>query len=61
MVARSLARLALLDDKLYYFSAAGSMIAYVVEGRTAIVLGDPIGPLSDLPELHRGFQETTVL
>jgi phosphatidylglycerol lysyltransferase len=43
----SLARLALLPDKLYHFSAAGSVIAYVVQGRVALTLGDPIGPPED--------------
>lgn len=52
----SLARLALLDDKLYYFSPGGSFIAYVVEGRTALVLGDPIGPGPDLSSCIDGFK-----
>lgn len=52
----SLARLALLDDKLYYFSPGGSVIAYVVEGRVAVALGDPIGPRSDLPRCIDGFK-----
>ncbi len=53
----SLARLTLLDDKLYYFSPGGSVIAYVVEGRTALVLGDPIGPDSDYSNCIQGFKE----
>ncbi len=53
----SLARLTLLDDKLYYFSSGGSMIAYVVEGRVAIVLGDPIGPAEDVRSCIDGFKE----
>ncbi len=40
----SLARLTLLDDKLYFFSQGGSVISYVVKGRVALSLGDPIGP-----------------
>jgi phosphatidylglycerol lysyltransferase len=40
----SLARYALLDDKLYFFDPGGSLISYVVENRVALVLGDPIGP-----------------
>ncbi|HET6845253.1 MAG TPA: flippase-like domain-containing protein [Anaerolineales bacterium] len=44
----SLARLALLPDKLYHFSAGGSVIPYVVQGRVALTLGDPIGPFSDV-------------
>ncbi len=52
----SLARLTLLDDKLYYFSPGGSMIAYVVEGRIAAVLGDPIGPPGDVLASIEGFK-----
>ena len=52
----SLARLTLLDDKLYYFSPGGSMIAYVVEGRIAMVLGDPIGPPDDVLSCIDGFK-----
>ncbi len=52
----SLARLTLLDDKLYYFSPGGSMIAYVVEGPAAVVLGDPIGPPGDVPGSIEGFK-----
>lgn len=43
----SLAPLGLLADKLYYFSGGGSVIPYVVQGRVALTLGDPIGPPSD--------------
>jgi phosphatidylglycerol lysyltransferase len=43
----SLARLTLLNDKLYFFSPGGSVIAYTVQGRVALALGDPIGPTSD--------------
>ena len=52
----SLARLVLLDDKLYYFSPGGSVIGYVVEGRIAISLGDPIGPLKDFADCIAGFE-----
>jgi len=52
----SLARFTLLDDKLFYFSPGGSMISYAVEGRTALVLGDPIGPNRDLPHCVDGFK-----
>src|ERR1041385_6770785 len=44
----SLARLALLDDKRFFFTPSGSLISYVVENRVALVLGDPIGPSQDL-------------
>ena len=52
----SLARLTLLDDKLYYFGPGGSMIAYVVKGRAALALGDPIGPPADLSHCIEGFK-----
>ncbi len=35
---------ALLADKHFYFTCDGHVIAYRVEGRIAIALGDPIGP-----------------
>ncbi len=44
----SLARFALFDDKSYFFSPNGSVIAFVVKGRTALVLGDPIGLEDDI-------------
>ena len=54
----SLARLALLSDKEYYFSPTRkSVIAFVVKGRSAIVLGDPIGPMDDRHETVYAFQE----
>ena len=54
----TLARLALLEDKSYYFSPSGkSTIAYVPKGRGAIALGDPIGPPEDRKEAILGFQE----
>lgn len=43
----SLARFLLFDDKHYFFSQGGSVIGYVVMGRTAVALGDPIGPGRD--------------
>jgi phosphatidylglycerol lysyltransferase len=52
----SLARLTLLDDKLFYFSTGGSLVAYVVEGRIAVVLGDPIGPPGDASDCIAGFK-----
>lgn len=52
----SLARLTLLDDKLYYFSPGGSVIAYVVEGRVTLALGDPIGPNRDFFSCIDGFK-----
>lgn len=54
----SLARLALLPDKAYYFSPTGqSVIAYVPKGHAAIALGDPIGPEADREETILSFWE----
>ncbi|NPV77896.1 MAG: lysylphosphatidylglycerol synthetase family protein [Anaerolineae bacterium] len=39
----AMANYALLDDKLYHFTPGGSVAAYVVKGRAALVYGDPIG------------------
>lgn len=52
----SLASICLLGDKSYFFSSAGSVIAYVVKGRGAIVLGDPIGPIADVLPAMQEFQ-----
>jgi phosphatidylglycerol lysyltransferase len=54
----SLARFTLFDDKVYYFSPSGrSVIAYVPKGRSAVALGDPIGPTDDRREVLVGFQQ----
>lgn len=52
----SLARLALMDDKRYYFSVGGSVIAYILAGRVALALGDPIGPQDDIPKAIADFR-----
>ena len=52
----SLARYALLDDKLFFFTTGGSLISYVVKDRVALVLGDPIGPLADFEDAISSFQ-----
>jgi phosphatidylglycerol lysyltransferase len=52
----ALARFALLPDKLFYFSPAGSLISYIVENRVAIALGDPIGPPQDFLPALQGFR-----
>jgi phosphatidylglycerol lysyltransferase len=44
----SLARLLLLDDKRYFFTPGGSLVGYALVGRTAVALGDPVGPVNDL-------------
>jgi phosphatidylglycerol lysyltransferase len=53
----ALARLTLFDDKLYYFSPGGSVVAYAARGRMAIALGDPIGPVEDAATTIAGFKE----
>jgi phosphatidylglycerol lysyltransferase len=51
----SLARLTLFEDKAYYFSPGGSLVAYALKNRVAIALGDPIGPSDDLNDTIDGF------
>jgi len=53
----SLAHMFLFPDKAYYFSPGGSVVAFTTHSRTALVLGDPIGPESDLPDALEGFRE----
>ena len=53
----TLARFTLLNDKSYFFSQGGSVIAYVVKSRIALVLGDPIGPFEDICPAIQAFQE----
>ncbi len=53
----AISRLALLPNVSYYFSEGGSVVAFVLEGRAAVALGDPIGPDGDkLPSIV-GFAE----
>ena len=52
----SLARPALFEDKSYFFSPGGSVIAYAARGRGVIALGDPIGPPEDCLEAIRLFR-----
>jgi phosphatidylglycerol lysyltransferase len=52
----ALARFTLFDDKSYYFTPGGSVLAYVVKGRIALVLADPIGPVGDAAAAIAGFQ-----
>jgi phosphatidylglycerol lysyltransferase len=51
----SLVAFTLLDDKLYFFSPGDSYVAYVVKGRAAVVLGDPVGPKGDARETIERF------
>ena len=53
----SLARYALLDDKLLFFTPTGSLISYVVENRVALALGDPIGPDNDIEYAVSSFKD----
>jgi phosphatidylglycerol lysyltransferase len=43
----ALARFLLFDDKRYMFTDGGSVIGFALAGRTAVALGDPIGPARD--------------
>lgn len=51
----SLARFLLFNDKYYYFSSGGSVIGYALSGRTAVTLGDPVGPKADLLPTIQSF------
>ena len=50
------ARMALLPDKCAFFSPGGSVIAYGVRGRSAMALGNPIGPPEDAGAAVAAFQ-----
>lgn len=52
----SLARFTLFADKQYFFSPGGSVVAYALEGRCALALGDPIGPPTDIEACIVAFQ-----
>lgn len=52
-----LARFCLFSDKQYFFSPGGSLIAYAYRNRTAVVLGDPIGPREDRLPAVKAFRE----
>ncbi|MFN2196341.1 MAG: flippase-like domain-containing protein [Anaerolineales bacterium] len=51
----SLARFLLFDDKRYFFSTGGSLIGYILIGRVAVTLGDPVGPQEDLLPAIQAF------
>jgi phosphatidylglycerol lysyltransferase len=53
----STARLLLLPDKAYWFSLGGSVVGYAVRGKTAVALGDPIGPAADVAAAISGFRD----
>jgi phosphatidylglycerol lysyltransferase len=52
-----LARAALFEDKSYFFSPGGSVIAYAARGRGVIALGDPIGPPEDTAAAIAAFRD----
>jgi phosphatidylglycerol lysyltransferase len=52
----SLARFILFDDKHYFFTPGGSVIGYALIGRTAVTLGDPVGPSDDLFPTIQAFE-----
>ncbi len=55
---RSVANLALLGDKALLFSDSGNaFVMYGVEGRSRVVMGDPVGPADEQRELARRFRE----
>jgi phosphatidylglycerol lysyltransferase len=45
-----------LDDKRFFFDERGTLLAYVVENRVALVLGDPIGPSETIPSVLASFR-----
>lgn len=53
----SLARFTLFEDKSYWFSPGGSVVAYAARGRAAVAIGDPIGPPMDAAKAINGFKE----
>ncbi len=52
----SVARFTLFPDKSYYFSPGGSIVAYAIKNRTAVALGDPIGPPDDIAPAIASFK-----
>jgi phosphatidylglycerol lysyltransferase len=52
-----LARPALFEDKSYFFSPGGSVIAYAARSRGVMALGDPIGPREDAAAAIIGFRD----
>ncbi len=53
----SLARITLLPGKSYYFSAGGCVVAYTVERRVALALGDPMGPPEQIAAAVAQFRD----
>jgi lysyl-tRNA synthetase class 2 len=54
----SLAYFKLRRDKSWFFSPRGrAFLGYRVEGGTAVISGDPVGPVEDVPALLTAFRE----
>jgi phosphatidylglycerol lysyltransferase len=52
----SLSYFAFHESKHFFFSSTGkSFLSYIIEGKIALVTGDPIGPVSDIPLLLQEF------
>ena len=52
----SISYFALDTEKSYFFSESGkSVISYVLEGSTAVVAGDPIGPENEMDLILKQF------
>jgi phosphatidylglycerol lysyltransferase len=52
----TISHFALSEEKSYFFSTSGnSVISYVLEGSTAVVAGDPIGPDNELLDMIQQF------
>ncbi len=56
----SLAQLTLFNDKSFYFSPGGSLVAFALKSRSAVALGDPIGSPQDIPLAIAGFRDHCV-
>jgi len=55
---RTYANLALLGDKAFLFNHEGiAFIMYGIEGRSWVVMGDPVGPEEEWPEMVWRFRE----
>ena len=56
--ADTTANLALLGDKALFFTDSGNgFVMYAVAGRSWVVMGDPIAPIDEWPDLLWGFRE----
>jgi phosphatidylglycerol lysyltransferase len=53
----SLAHLVAQPDKSFFFSEGGSVVGFALYRRTAIVLGDPIGPANDAVDTIFQFRD----